>query len=156
MAGLGGQVELFVSSSLSTPWKGTSSGYGQVTLVDGSGGAISANTPLFVSGGGATVATVALLGIGASYTTAALQPTASVCYFVADFFADQAGTCFVERSIDAGATWYPCNGSAGTALAAGASVLLRFPITAGRYRARFVNGAVANTSFCVTTAFLMN
>jgi len=74
-------------------------------------------------------------------------------WYNSDVFSDQACTVYVERSHDSGATWYPCNGTAGTASAAASSLLLRVPVTAGSYRTRVLNGATLQTSFCVSESF---
>lgn len=74
-------------------------------------------------------------------------------YFNVDAYANQAGTLYVERSVDKGVTWTPSNGDAGTAVALGVSVSVRVPVTAEDYRVRFLNGAVANTVICITSSF---
>jgi hypothetical protein len=76
-------------------------------------------------------------------------------FFVAEAYADQAGTLYVERSTN-GTTWVPANGTSGTAVAAGASVQVKLTITTAQYRVRFLNGATAQTSFLLTSAISLN
>lgn len=118
------------------------------------------------AGAGATAPTAsdisAVSGVGkgsttnlagaASYQTATQVPPANANFFVASVFADQAGTLFVEKLV--GGTWYPVNGTAGTATVAGATTVSKVSITtASGYRARFVNGATPTTSLAITTNF---
>lgn len=76
-------------------------------------------------------------------------------FYLADAYADTAGTLFVERSVD-GTTWRPANGTTGQAVAAGASVIVKLPISSQFYRARYVNGGTAQGAFLLTTAFSLN
>lgn len=101
--------------------------------------------------------TQTVLAAGGTYTGATRSPgTASrFCYFIADAWADQAGTLYVERSVD-GTTWRPANGTSGTAVAAGASVQVKVPTTTGNYRVRYVNGGTAQTAFLLTNALSLN
>jgi len=71
-------------------------------------------------------------------------------WFVAEVFSDQAGTLYVDKSTDGGATWRQVGSIAAVA---GTSVSLRVPISGTAYRARFVNGATATTAFLLTTSF---
>ena len=73
-------------------------------------------------------------------------------YFTAQAFADAAGTLYVENSAD-GTTWYPANGTAGTALAANTTVTFKAPATINLWRVRFANGATAQTKFFLTAMF---
>ena len=74
-------------------------------------------------------------------------------YFIAQVFADQAGTLFVENSPDGGNTWYPLNSTAGTAVAAGASVSVKVPAAINVNRVRYVNGATVQGKFFLTSMF---
>jgi len=101
--------------------------------------------------------TTAPLAAGASFTgtqhnTGAINSNSIFGYVSATFFADQAGTAYLEQSLDA-STWYPLNGTAGTALAAGGSLMLKSPATMNIFRARFVNGSTAQTKFAVGSMF---
>ena len=100
--------------------------------------------------------TTANLGNAAAYTGPRRQAGSSTGgsgYFNVDSFADQAGTLYVERSVDKGTTWTPCNGTSGTAAALGVFVSLRVPVTAEDYRVRYVNGATPTTVICITSSF---
>lgn len=100
--------------------------------------------------------TVTPLAGAATYTgtrRAAGSATGGSGYFNVDAFADQAGTLFVERSVDKGVTWTPCNSTAGTAVALATSVSVRVPVTAEDYRVRYTNGAAPNTVICITSSF---
>jgi hypothetical protein len=91
-------------------------------------------------------------------TTRDLGATATTvpwAYFGSTFYSDVAGTAFVEFSNN-NSTWYPWNGSAGTALAAGSTVDIKAPIRARYYRARYVNGATAQGTFNVNTSWTAN
>lgn len=97
------------------------------------------------------------LGGGGSVTGASRDVnTAGTAYafFVAEAYADVAGTLFVEKSADS-ATWYPANG-AGAAMGAGATASVKVPLVARYYRYRFVNGAGAQTTFAVFSNFVLN
>lgn len=142
------QLDLFItggSTSTSTPWKGDNLGSGFVRVATPSALFVETSTPL---GNAGTFTGAAHAGPGSGM--------GSACFFVADVFADQAGTVFVERSVDGTATWQPCNGTAGTACAAGASVVVKVPVTAGNYRVRYTNGATPSTVFLITTAYSLN
>lgn len=67
-------------------------------------------------------------------------------YFTCSAFADQAGTLFVESSLD-NATFFPRNGAVGTAVAANSSVDVKVPLSANVMRCRYVNGSTAQTKF---------
>lgn len=101
-----------------------------------------------------TESTAALAGAGVATGLArsAGESPSDFVYFVAESFADQAGTLFVEKSND-GATWYPCNGTAGTTAAINTTTTVAPRVTARYYRARYVNGATPNTVFQLMTAF---
>lgn len=142
MAGSEVQVALFIDKATSTPWKGDPvTGAAMVTPPGGPQTAFAeSTTPL---GGAATFT-------GSGHTNTYGSP-----FFVADFYSDQAGTAFVEKSPD-GVTWTPVNGVAGTALTAGASLQIKVATTAARYRVRLLNGATPETVLSITSAFNFN
>lgn len=138
------QTDLFLSggtTTTSTPWKSDNSnpGSGYVTLTNSTGQLRYGDT-------------ATPLGAGATFTGTQHGAPALANFYVVDAYADQAGTLFVERSNDL-VTWYPVNTSAGTAVAAGTSVSIKTPVTAGSYRVRFTNGATPQGSFAITSAF---
>jgi len=71
-------------------------------------------------------------------------------FFVAEAFADQSGTLYIDKSVDGGTTWRQVGSIAAVA---GTSVSLKVPVTAVSYRSRFVNGATAQTAFLLTSSF---
>jgi hypothetical protein len=73
-------------------------------------------------------------------------------YFTGVAFADQTGTLFVETSPD-GTNWYAMNGTAGTAVAAGATVIVKVPAAINLMRVRYTNGGTAQTKFLLTSMF---
>lgn len=72
--------------------------------------------------------------------------------FVAEAFADQAGTLYIDKSVDGGTTWRQV---ASVAVTAGTSSQISTRISAASYRARFVNGGTANTAFLLTTSYTL-
>jgi hypothetical protein len=74
--------------------------------------------------------------------------------FRVEVYADQAGTLYVEKTVDGGVTWRPSNGAAGTPVAAATTVLVDVPITTSNIRYRFLNGATAQGAFLVTSALM--
>lgn len=69
--------------------------------------------------------------------------------FVGEFFSDQAGTAFVEKSVD-GTTFRTV---ATAALLANTSLALTALVQAQYYRVRLVNGAVTQTVALITSAY---
>jgi hypothetical protein len=69
-------------------------------------------------------------------------------FFVAEVFTDQGGVLFVDKSLD-GVTWRQ-SAKLGLSMAGSDSITLR--ISAPFYRARYVNGLTAQTSFLLTSA----
>ena len=68
-------------------------------------------------------------------------------------YSDQAGTIFVEQSVDA-TTYYPPEQSRRHRdRPQGASYSAKFPLTMPVYRVRFTNGATAQTKFQITSNF---
>lgn len=76
-------------------------------------------------------------------------------FFAAAAFADTAGTLFIDQSLDTGATYQPI---ASVAVAANTGQQLAVRITGGYtsatlYRVRYVNGATAQATFRLSSAF---
>lgn len=71
--------------------------------------------------------------------------------FVAEAYADQAGTLYVDKTTDGGTTWRQVSSAA---VAAGATAQIKVPISAASYRARYVNGASAQGAFLLTSSFV--
>jgi hypothetical protein len=82
---------------------------------------------------------------------------ANYARFVAAAFADQAGTLFVERSVDTGTTWRLA--APGQAVAANECREVSVTMTGAAgaavlYRVRYVNGATLQGAFQITSAFV--
>lgn len=134
-------------------------------------GAINSNAP---ASGGATSAkqdtgntktsffadTTTALGSLATYTgtshSAILNTgTSSYTMFGASFYADQAGTAYIDESTD-GSTWFEVASvsvTAGSGALSGPSFGLNARIRSGYYRVRFVNGSVAESTLRITSSF---
>jgi hypothetical protein len=99
------------------------------------------------------------LAASATYTgtTRATSTMRSASFFTASAYADQAGTLFIDFSLDSGATWQAVNS---VAVAAGSTQTLSTRIvgflSTASYRVRFVNGATAQTVFRIGSAFTAN
>lgn len=154
MAGPAAPIDLWQSSSLSSPWRmGATPGSGLVELTAASATAIAA---AMVSGGtfsgrrdaNGNTLTVTPLAAGATFNSGTISLAADnrYGYLNVEAYADQAGVLFVEKSADA-ATWYPCAGLAGIAVAAGNTVTIKVPLVTLFYRVRYTNGATPNTVF---------
>lgn len=151
MAGNAVSVDLWNSKATSSPWQmGPTQGAGLVeltaTAVANLGAAGLSNGRRDAGGNVATVAALAGAGTFNSGTLSMAADNAKFGYLNVEVFADQAGTIFVEKSQDT-SVWYPCNGTAGTAVAIGATVALKVALTATFYRIRYTNGAVPQTVF---------
>jgi hypothetical protein len=145
MAGSDVQVDLFLTKALSTPWKSDPANPGAALV---SMAASASQSSQFAE-------STTLLGNAGTYTGAAR--TAAGAFFVVDSYSDQAGTVFVEKSADSAFTIpIPVNGVTGTVAAAGASINVKVPVTGAFYRVRYVNGAVPQTIFSLTSAFNAN
>jgi len=84
-----------------------------------------------------------------------LTSASQYAYFHAIAYADQAGTLFVEQSLDTGATYQPVLSQAVAANSA-VQVMARLTGTfssATLYRVRYVNGAAAQATFRLSSAF---
>jgi len=88
-------------------------------------------------------------------TGRALNTASQYAWFHAIAYADQAGTLFIEQSLDTGATYQPVLTQAVTAGSA-VQVTSRLSGTfssATLYRVRYVNGGAAQTIFRLSSAF---
>lgn len=106
-------------------------------------------------GTGFTDSTTALAG-GANFTgTGRANTAAQYEFFAATAFADQAGTLFIDQSLDTGATYQPILSQA-VAAGGAANIAVRMcgvVGTATLYRVRYVNGATAQTVFRLSSGF---
>lgn len=89
------------------------------------------------------------LAISAAFTGTSRDAGSTVGYgvFAANAYADQAGTLYLEKSTD-NTTWRPARL---VAVAAATPVELKMLITTRYNRVRYVNGAVAQTAFLLTS-----
>ena len=100
----------------------------------------------------------AALGANASFVGAGRAMNSSLGYgsfFNASVYADQAGTLYLEQSVDSSANFYPL---ASQAVAAGSGAQLSARLTGAvnsttAYRVRFVNGAAAQSVFRLSSSF---
>jgi hypothetical protein len=98
----------------------------------------------------------AALAAGATFTgTGRANSAAQYEFFAATAYADQAGTLFIEQSLDTGATYQPILSQA---VAAGGAANLAVRIcgavgTATLYRVRYLNGATLQTVFRLSSGF---
>jgi len=123
-----------------------------------------------LAGGAATIGSVnatigytdstTALGAGATFTgtSRAASSFAPFSYFNASVYADQAGTLYIDQSLDTGAT-FQAVGS--VAVSAGTTGQLSEKLTgimgaATLYRVRFVNGATAQTVFRIASSATAN
>lgn len=96
------------------------------------------------------------LGASATFTgTGRSQTTGNYPWFAATVFADQAGTLFIEQSLDTGSTYQVISQQAVTASVA---VQLAVRVTgqatsATLYRVRYVNGGTAQGTFRLSSAY---
>ena len=117
--------------------------------------------------GTATISGTVNAGTGFTDSTAALAASATftgtgransagqLAFFNATAFADQAGTLFIDQSLDTGATYQAI---ASQAVAAGGASNLSVRLcgavgTATLYRVRYVNGATLQTTFRLSSSF---
>ncbi|MDD2722230.1 MAG: hypothetical protein PHH47_13080 [Gallionella sp.] len=133
-----------------------------VEVVGGQGGTSQAQAiPIFASGGEVSVTanlagrfyadTATPLAAGATFTGTSrwvgYGNPATLKGYYANVYADQPGTLFIEMSNN-NSTWRQAKK---IAVLAGDSAELYVMITAQYYRARFVNGATAQTAFMLNT-----
>ncbi len=109
-------------------------------------------------GTGFTDSTTALAA-GATFTgTGRANSAAQYEFFAATAFADQAGTLFIEQSLDTGATYQPILSQAVIAGGA-ANLVVRVSGAIGSaslYRVRYVNGATLQTVFRLSSGYSAN
>ena len=106
-------------------------------------------------GTGFTDSTTALAA-GATFTgTGRANNAAQYEFFAATAFADQAGTLFIDQSLDTGATYQPVLSQA-VAAGGAANLVVRVCGAIGSatlYRVRYVNGATLQTTFRLSSGF---
>jgi hypothetical protein len=99
---------------------------------------------------------IAALAAGATFTgTGRANSAAQYEFFAATAFADQAGTLFIDQSLDTGATYQPILSQAVAANGA-ANLVARVSGAVGTatlYRVRYVNGATLQTVFRLSSGF---
>lgn len=127
-----------------------SSGIGSVSV---SGTATISGT--VNAGTGYTDSTTALAASATFTGTGRANSAAQYEFFAATAFADQAGTLFIDQSLDTGSTYQPVLSQA---VAAGGAANIAVRIcgavsTATLYRVRYVNGAAAQTVFRLSSGF---
>ena len=128
---------------------GGASALGSVTIT-GTPGVLSNVGTGFTDSTTALAASATFTGTGRVLTSAS-----QYAYFHAIAYADQAGTLFVEQSLDTGATYQAVLTQAVAANSA-AQVTARLTGTFSSttfYRVRYVNGAAAQTTFRLSSAF---
>lgn len=137
---------------------GPPGGYSTVTL--GSAAALASGTAIIgqVINASWFSDTTAVLAGAATYTGAtrdlgATATTVQWSFFGATFFADQAGTAFVEYSNN-NSTWYLA--TPGVAVTASTPVDIKVPIRARYYRVRYLNGATLQGQFNINSSFTAN
>jgi hypothetical protein len=116
---------------------------------------VSGPTSVTIAGTGYTDS-IAALGASATFTgTGRANSAAQYAFFNATAFADQAGTLFVDQSLDTGATYQPVASQAVTA-SSGANLSVRLCgafSAATLYRVRYANGAALQTTFRLSSSF---
>lgn len=106
-------------------------------------------------GNGFTDSTTALAASATFTGTGRANSAGQFAFFNATAFADQAGTLFIDQSLDTGTSYQAI---ASQAVVAGSGINLSVRIcgavgTATLYRVRYVNGASAQTTFRLSTSF---
>ncbi|GEN98920.1 hypothetical protein NSE01_07530 [Novosphingobium sediminis] len=107
------------------------------------------------AGTGFTDSTTALAASASFTGTGRANSAGQFAFFNATAFADQAGTLFIDQSLDTGATYQAI---ANQAVAAGGAGMLSVRLcgavgTATLYRVRYVNGATLQTTFRLSSSF---
>lgn len=107
------------------------------------------------AGTGFTDSTAALAASAVFTGTGRANNAGQFAFFNATAFADQAGTLFIDQSLDTGATYQAI---ASQAVAAGGAGNLSVRMcgavgTATLYRVRYVNGATLQTTFRLSSSF---
>ncbi|NLR72528.1 hypothetical protein HGI47_16755 [Novosphingobium sp. ERN07] len=104
---------------------------------------------------GYTDSTATLASLATFTGTGRANSSAQNCFFNATAFADAGGTLFIEQSLDTGATYQPI---ASAPLVAGGAAQLSVRVAgaytaATLYRVRYVNGALAQGMFRLSSAY---
>ncbi len=107
------------------------------------------------AGTGFTDSTTALAASAAFTGTGRANSAGQFAFFNTTAFADQAGTLFIDQSLDTGATYQAV---ASQAVAAGGAANLSLRMcgavgTATLYRVRYVNGATLQATFRLSSSF---
>ncbi len=107
------------------------------------------------AGSGFTDSTAALAASATFTGTGRANSAGQLAFFNATAFADQAGTLFIDQSLDTGATYQAIASQAVAANgAANLSVRMCGAVgTATLYRVRYVNGATLQTTFRLSSSF---
>ncbi|MBX9663472.1 hypothetical protein [Novosphingobium sp.] len=139
-----------VAPSSGVSLAGGSAGIGSVSVTGTA--TISGSVNL---GNGFTDSTTALAASATFTGTGRANSAAQFAFFNATAFADQAGTLFIDQSLDTGTSYQAI---ASQALAAGSGANLSVRLcgavgTATLYRVRYVNGAGAQTTFRLSSSF---
>lgn len=106
-------------------------------------------------GNGFTDSTTALAASATFTGTGRANSAGQFAFFNATAFADQAGTLFIDQSLDTGTSYQAITSQA---VAAGSGVNLSVRMcgavgTATLYRVRYVNGAAAQATFRLSSSF---
>ncbi len=107
------------------------------------------------TGSGFTDSTAALAAAATFTGTGRANSAAQLAFFNATAFADQAGTLFIEQSLDTGAT-YQAVASQAVAANGAANLSVRMCGAVGTttlYRVRYLNGATLQTTFRLSSSF---
>lgn len=151
MAGNAVSVDLWNSKATSSPWQmGATQGAGLVELTSATIAAMGvaglSNGRRDANGNRLTIANLAGAGTYDSGPISFGGDNAKFGYLNVEINSDQAGVAFVEKSLDTTA-WFPCLGTAGAIVAAGATLTVKIPLTTVFYRIRYTNGATPTTLF---------
>jgi hypothetical protein len=115
-------------------------------------GAFNAGAAFYTENTTAVPAGATIPGVGRANGGAAGIVATRFNMFVAEAHTDvTGGTLYIDRSVDGGTTWRQTASVSSTVAGTTATVSVR--ITAGMYRARYVNGATAVANFLLTTAY---
>ena len=133
-----------------------------ISLAGGAGaiGSVTVSGTATVSGTvnpgtGFTDSTTALAASASFTGTGRANSAAQLEFFSATAFSDQAGTLFIEQSLDTGATYQPILSQA-VAAGGAANLTVRMCGAVGAatlYRVRYVNGATLQTVFRLSSGF---
>ncbi len=171
-------IYTYVSSAAFVRARVSTYGSGTVTVVLSQKQQVAPSTSVSLAGSGAGIGSVSVTGTatvsgtvnagtgftdsttplaaGATFTgTGRASSAAQYEFFAATAYADQAGTLFIEQSLDTGATYQPILSQAVVANGA-ANIVVRVcgaVGTATLYRVRYVNGATLQTVFRLSSGY---